>query len=104
MDYIIKYIDRGGANAHVIVSNSELLGHDCDRIYNRGDKVLSVISNVELLWKELGDVAVDRDECIEEEFLDFPVGTHREEIWHWFEEKYRVPVHELMFPEELHSI
>ena len=41
------------------------------------------------LWYDLGDVPTtyegDDVDCIELPFLHFPVGTHREEIWHWFE-------------------
>lgn len=53
-------------------------------------------------WLRLGNVCVDDQECIETgidfEWLDgnhvtfFPVGCHREEIWHWFEEAYDVSV------------
>lgn len=39
------------------------------------------------LWLELGDIPVDDNDCIEEPFLHFEVGDHREEIWHWFEEQ-----------------
>ena len=43
------------------------------------------------LWDELGNTPVSDGsngievDAIEEAFLHFPVGTHREEIWHWFE-------------------
>ena len=45
------------------------------------------------LWEQLRDIPVvdsqskgdEEAETIEEPFLHFPVGTHREEIWHWFE-------------------
>jgi hypothetical protein len=41
------------------------------------------------LWDKLRDVPTvpdgDNAETIEEAFLDFKVGTHREEIWRWFE-------------------
>lgn len=33
-------------------------------------------------------------EKIEEPWLDFPAGTHREEIWHWFEEQFDISVAE----------
>lgn len=43
------------------------------------------------LWDQLGDVPTtfegDDVDCIEQPFLQFEVGTHREEIWRWFEEK-----------------
>lgn len=43
--------------------------------------------NLEVLWEKLGDVPVNDDGKIEESFLDFEVGTDREDIWHWFEEQ-----------------
>ncbi|MBP2098836.1 hypothetical protein [Enterococcus rivorum] len=43
---------------------------------------------LEEMWSDLGDIPIDDNECIEETFDDFPVGTHREEIWHWFDEHY----------------
>lgn len=37
------------------------------------------------LWNMLADVPVDQDDMVEESFLFFPVGTDRQDIWHWFE-------------------
>lgn len=44
------------------------------------------------LWKKLGDVPTFPEsteefdvDSIEEPFLHFGIGTHREDIWHWFE-------------------
>lgn len=35
------------------------------------------------------DISMNQEtECIETAFMDFPAGTHREEIWHWFDKKY----------------
>jgi hypothetical protein len=57
--------------------------------------------NAELLWEELGDIPTDENECIEEEFAGFPAGTHREEIWHWFEDTFGLSVaKDLMFKEK----
>lgn len=48
---------------------------------------------IEDLWVEFGDVSMNPDtECIEEKWNGFPVGTHREEVWHWFEETYGISV------------
>lgn len=45
------------------------------------------------LWMEFGDTSMNPDtECIEEEWNGFPIGTHREEIWDWFEETYSISV------------
>ena len=43
------------------------------------------------LWNRF-DVPIDENECIEEDWEYFPAGTHREEIWHWFEEVFGVSV------------
>lgn len=46
------------------------------------------LSDLYAKWDALGDVPIDDDDCIEEVFLDFGVGTHREEIWNWFERQH----------------
>lgn len=52
------------------------------------------------LWYHFGTIPIDEEETIEEMFLDFEPGTHREDIWHWFEEFFDLNVHDdLMFPE-----
>ncbi len=49
-------------------------------------------------WIAFDDVPMNPEtECIEAPFLHFPAGTHREEIWNWFEEYYRVPVYDLLY-------
>ena len=60
----------------------------------RGDRVKQAKEH----WLEFGDVPMNPEtECIEAPFLHFPAGTHREEIWNWFEEYYRVPVYDLLY-------
>ena len=55
-------------------------------------------ARIEELWHMFGDIPMDPEtEIMEEDFLTFPAGTHREEIWHWFDERYSKGVHELMF-------
>lgn len=45
------------------------------------------------LWLEFGDVPMNPEtECIDEEWNGFATGTHREEVWSWFEETYGVSV------------
>ena len=56
--------------------------------------------NVKELWGKFGDIPMNPEtECIEEPFMHFPIGTHREEIWHWFEETFNVSVADLMYSE-----
>ena len=52
---------------------------------------------LEYLREEFGDVLIDDDECILDDFLGFECGTHREAVWHWFDERYSGGVAKLMF-------
>lgn len=58
---------------------------------------------LEKLWKRLGDIPVDNEECIKEDLkLDdgtilFDSGTHREDVWLWFDQRYSKGVSALMF-------
>lgn len=54
-------------------------------------------SSVKMLWEDFGDVPMNPEtECIEEKWHGFEAGTHREEIWSWFEETFHASVAELM--------
>lgn len=58
-------------------------------------------NNLKELWEMFGDVPMNPEtECMEEAFLGFPVGTHREEIWHWFGERYSKGVYALLYGDE----
>lgn len=53
---------------------------------------------LEKLWEQLEDIPMNPDdECIEAPFLHFPVGTEREEIWHWFDERHSKGVAYLLY-------
>lgn len=54
------------------------------------DKVL------EFLWQRLGNIPVDDDGITEEDFIGYPAGTDREEIWKWFDEHHSKGVTELV--------
>ena len=50
------------------------------------------------LWEMFGDVPMNPEtECMEEAFAGFPAGTHREEIWRWFDERYSKGVYALLY-------
>ena len=54
-------------------------------------------AELERLWAEFGDVPMNPEtECMDAPFLGFPAGTHREEIWHWFDERHSQGVAYLM--------
>ena len=42
-------------------------------------------AEIEKLWDELEDVPIDEDECLDVDWHSWSKGTHREEIWHWFD-------------------
>lgn len=48
------------------------------------------------LWIAFGDIPIDDRDLIEEQFLGFPAGTNRFDIWHWFDERYPGGVHTLI--------
>lgn len=50
----------------------------------------------EKLWQIFGEIPIDNADAILEEFLGFPEGTDRIEIWHWFDENYPEGVAALM--------
>lgn len=50
------------------------------------------------LWEGFGDLPMNPEtEEMETAFMSFPKGTHREEIWHWFEETFGMAVSDLMY-------
>ena len=53
---------------------------------------------LEGLWDILEDLPMNPEtECMEAQFLRFPAGTHREEIWRWFDERHSKGVAYLMY-------
>jgi hypothetical protein len=71
----------------------ELEDHSCP---NCGvDDYLSDMDSLDeasFFWNILGDIPVNEEDEIEEEFLGFKIGTDKFEIWHWFEEKFDLSV------------
>lgn len=53
---------------------------------------------LEALWDQFADIPMDPEtERMEEDFLCFPIRTHREEIWHWFDERHSKGVYYLLY-------
>lgn len=62
------------------------------------DTIAERDARLEELWDAFGDVPMNPEtEKIEEDFLMFPAGTDREDIWHWFDERYSKGVHSLLY-------
>lgn len=55
-------------------------------------------AELEKMWDEFTDVPMNPDtEKMEDTFLHFPAGTPREDIWHWFDERYSKGVAALLY-------
>lgn len=55
-------------------------------------------ADLEELWGEFADVPMNPEtECIEEQFMGWGPGTHREEIWHWFDRRHSKGVAYLLY-------
>lgn len=53
------------------------------------------LQNIQNLWDKLEDHPYDPEtECITEPYIVFPAGTHREEIWRWFEKQFSISIAE----------
>lgn len=52
---------------------------------------------LEEMWLNLGDISIDEDENIDDDFMFWGKGTFREDIWCWFDEKHSKGVVWLMY-------
>ena len=52
------------------------------------------------LWLLFGDVPINDNDQIEEEFIGYEAGTNRFDIWEWFDERYEGGVHRLLYEAE----
>jgi hypothetical protein len=43
------------------------------------------MDEIKKLWDEFSEIPVDDDDRILRDFRDFPAGTDRFEVWHWFD-------------------
>ena len=70
------------------------------QLYNNAQLLPLEDRNRELeeLWAEFEDIPMDPEtDQIESAFLHFPAGTHREEIWHWFDQRHSKGVYYLLY-------
>ena len=62
-------------------------------------------AELEKLWNEFADIPMDpTTEKIEAPFLHFEAGTEREDIWHWFDQRYSKGVAFLLYREDASRI
>lgn len=57
------------------------------------EEELFQLRHIHDLWLAFGDVPMNPEtECLEASWYHFPAGTHRERIWHWFEDCFSLSV------------
>lgn len=91
LDHHVTVYSLSQDNTANFVNNYE------DIKYNRANYIMMGVhfDTIQYLWDEFGDVPMDPEtECIESDWLIFPAGTHREEVWSWFEDVFPVSVAE----------
>ena len=49
------------------------------------------------LWLLFSDVSITDEDCIEEEYLGFPAGTYRFDVWLWFDVRWPGGVYSLAY-------
>lgn len=68
---------------------------DC-RHHKPLEKILC--NKIKTLWVSLEDVPMDpKTEKVEDDWHIFKAGTHREEIWHWFEKTFNISIRDLLY-------
>lgn len=61
--------------------------------YPYGFTIIYNMDSIYRLWLDFGDIPMNPEtECIENEWHGFEAGTHREDIWKWFEETFNISV------------
>lgn len=68
--------------------------HDPEELASMEEELFQ-LRHIGNLWDEFGDTPMNPEtECLEQKWHNFPVGTHREIIWHWFENQFDLSVAE----------
>lgn len=81
--------------------NTDQIGGDCDDddcwCCNCQEHVK--LATLPELWEHFSHVPVNENDEIEDCFLNFPVGTSKFDVWHWFDERCPNNFHDdLMYP------
>ena len=64
----------------------------------RRGKTPEATAHVLALWHQFEDVPMNPyTEKMEQRFLNFPAGTPREAIWHWFDEQWPGGIYDLLY-------
>lgn len=96
MDRIMTYEGEPCVFLAENLENKNTYGRYSQKSLRKHGYVLEkTMKKIKDLWVQFGEIPMNPEtECIEEEWHGFPAGTFREDIWHWFEEKFNVSVAE----------
>ena len=88
--------------------NFELAAFCVDRI-DREKKTRSYLKTeprlIRRLWESLGNVPINpKNETLDARWGGFYPNTKRENIWHWFEDRFDIKVADLMYPPQTAAI
>lgn len=61
------------------------------------------IEELQELWNKFGDIAINNDDEIESDFMQFKAGTYRFVVWHWFDERCPNNLHDDLLYKEVDS-
>ena len=102
METLIKDLRRKGLSSGASLGQhsglNDLAADAIEELIRKYPTVAERDKVIEDLWAEFADVPMDPDsEKMEDDFLHFPHGTNREEIWHWFDQRHSKGVHYLLY-------
>ena len=89
--------------------------HEDFLVENEKNRIMSGIRTIKeqddllkKIWNELEDIPFVEDErgelFLDKQWKIFPAGTSREEIWHWFDERYSEGVVALLYPQQKNAV
>lgn len=97
----------GNSNVEIrmwVNPNTKAIGDRCSDFTEEDNWCKTCEEHVELLtliqlWEKLDDIPVNVDDEIETDFLCFPAGTTKFDVWHWFDERCPNNLHDdLLYP------
>lgn len=88
------YMPEQIADIDSILSNDPGREHTAGEIAEM-EYTLHLLERIWDLWETFGDLPMDPEtECLEVEWMGFPAGTFREDVWRWFESEFGLSVAE----------
>ena len=60
------------------------------------------IDELRFLWEQFDDIPINDADEIDEEYMGWPVGTNRFDIWHWFDARWPKGVYNLAYEEGIY--